>query len=335
MNRREFVAAVAAGAAAVQLGCRNKPEQPAATTQQPADTPAAAAGAQVTEAIDVSFHGMCVVAMQPMEKNTLDIAFPNMRLIPDLPVMPHIPTLVVAKEDLTMTSDRVPSASTEENAYFLLAGEVRIIPRDSDDPKQWGAPPADSLVWKDSEVKQPEAPQCVPVANWNDLGWVLEFAELHPGAELPADWRKQGKMVGWVRLGAGSLETDDVKPDPSRQHRYKVPSTASTTRVLKETLRYRLKSKFAQFLFDDGTSAIVPGGTEVQVFHVPTPGMDVGTELLVDYRAVYPVVLDGEGLRALGSREHWPTLSDRTACTPTQGTPRSGGCGALKMKVKA
>lgn len=327
MKRREFLAssmALAAGCTSTAPATQRKP------TLHP---PAASKGVQIL------FHGLNLFVIPDDEAvGAIDVAFVDTRLNDALAehVHLHIPALRINKAFVYPSSDAVPAAADETHAYYALRGSVQMIASTSPDVADgWRA--SSTLKWKDTSLKDRNPKDCPRGNDWNNLQWLLDFRDLHKTARLPSNWRTGKEFLGVLSLRSGELETDRVPHDNSARYRYDVNGKQ---RLLKDMVRCYVPdtSDFVQFKFGvegQSTSLVIPCQSAARmvgldVYHLPTPGMDPGAGALTDYWAVYEALVSPAELAALGDFRSRPTLRARVrGCVGF--TPRSGGCASLRL----
>jgi hypothetical protein len=335
MKRREFLAASAV--AAGTIACSPPAPKPDDETAQ------AQALRTNLKGVQLLFHGLTFFAVPAdANKQSVDVGFIDTQINAEVAkhVEPHAPTLVVPKSAIHKNSNAIPTASDMFNAYYALRGPVLMVATTTASPGDgWGEAP--SLKWKNTKPTNPSPPNCQKGSDWKNLGWLLDFKDLHAKAALPTDWPNTKAFLGVLTLRSGELETNDVPEDGMEQYTYALDSTP---RLLKDTVRCYVKpaADFVQFKFgtpQQSTSVIVACKTATSpvraaVFHLPTPGTEpMAGGPLHDYWALYEGLLSAADLAAIGAVEKRKTLSDRSNKNCVDRTPRSGGCGAVRLTV--
>jgi len=291
--------------------------------------------------VQVVFHGLTLLVLpDDKSKPYADVAFINTRLNPDLKVYHHAPTLKIDKELVHAASTAIPAASDLDSAYYSLDGPVRFVPTDHADPAESANPSNENLTWNDVALTDKNPADCAKGNVWNNLAWVLDFKELDARARMPAGWQSdRTRALGWVRLSNGFLETDQVPADNGDKFRYTVNGAE---RLLKDRIRYAMPSSvpYLQVRFGEGaatTSLIVPCGAATSVrsfdvFHLATPAMDPNPPNgpLMDYYAMYEVLLTRDELKKYATVASRPTLSNRRGSCHGL-TPKSGNCAGIRI----
>ena len=289
MKRRQFLAASAIAAGTVACSSREdpKPDEKPLTAEDQRNR---------LKGVQVLFHGLNLFAIPTQaSKKAIDVGFINTRLNPEVAkhVQPHVATLRVNKDALHPDSDALPVASDPDYAYYALTGLVTMVVTSTPSTAEgWNEAP--SLKWKDTTPGNLNPPECPRDKEWKTLGWLLDFKHLFAKSALPNDWPKSSKFTGVLSLRSGELETDDVPEDSTYQYTYVVEGKE---RIIKEIVRCYVKeaADFVQFKFGDSTkstSVILPckGAKSlvmVDVFHLPTPGIEHTGGPLGDYWALY------------------------------------------------